>query len=333
MIRFLFSCLALLVGAFPAVAAPRDHLKQPDDWFRSPVGRERLENVLSWQDAHGAWPKNLDTSGEPFRGDPNGLKGTFDNSATVNELRLLARAFQVTKKDAYQSAFLKGVQCILDAQYENGGWPQGPNAKGYSQYITFNDGTMVGLMTFLREAATEERYAFVPAETRRKASEAFDRGIECILACQIEVDGKRTAWCAQHDPVTLEPRGARIYEHPSLSGAESAGIVCLLTSLDDPSEEVQASIRAAVAWFEKSKLTGIRFEERNGDGRVVPDPDAPPLWARFYEIETGRPIFSGRDGVVKYDIAEIEPERRNGYAWYGTWGERVEKCWANWKAK
>lgn len=290
--------------------------------------------MLSWQDTRGCWPKNLDTSAAPFRGEREEAKGTFDNSATVNELRLLARAFQVTQESACRTAFLKGLQSILDAQYENGGWLQSPDAKGYSQYITFNDGTMVGLMTFLREASTEERrYSFVPEETRRKASEAFDRGIACILACQVEIDGKRTAWCAQHDPVTLEPRGARKYEHPSLSGAESAGIACLLMSLDEPSEEVKASIRDAVEWFDKSKLLGIRFEVRNGDGQIVSDPDAPPLWARFYEIRTGRPIFSGRDGVVKYDIAEIDAERRNGYAWYGTWGERVEKCRSKWNPK
>jgi hypothetical protein len=37
--------------------------------------------------------------------------------------------------------------------------------------------------------------------------------------------------------------------------------------------------------------------------------------------------------VKKYDIAEIEPERRNGYAWYGTWPARLPKEHAAWKAK
>jgi hypothetical protein len=30
------------------------------------------------------------------------------------------------------------------------------------------------------------------------------------------------------------------------------------------------------------------------------------------EIGSNQPIYSGRDGVKKYDIAEIEAERRNG---------------------
>jgi PelA/Pel-15E family pectate lyase len=71
----------------------------------------------------------------------------------------------------------------------------------------------------------------------------------------------------------------------------------------------------------------------DGDKKIVRDDSAPPLWARFYEIETDRPIFAGRDGVKKYDLAEIEAERRNGYAWYGNWGTAVAERYAAWKRK
>ena len=37
---------------------------------------------------------------------------------------------------------------------------------------------------------------------------------------------------------------------------------------------------------------------------------------RFSDLQTGKPIFSGRDGIIKSSITEIEAERRNGYAWY-----------------
>lgn len=48
------------------------------------------------------------------------------------------------------------------------------------------------------------------------------------------------------------------------------------------------------------------------------------------EIESNRPLFSGRDGVKKYPLSEIEPERRNGYAWYGAWGEGVVARYEKW---
>ncbi|HWQ87156.1 pectate lyase [Brevundimonas sp.] len=62
---------------------------------------------------------------------------------------------------------------------------------------------------------------------------------------------------------------------------------------------------------------GRRFETVTADdgardARLVAAPDAVPLWARFYEPGTNRPIFVSRDSVVHYDIAEIERERRTG---------------------
>jgi PelA/Pel-15E family pectate lyase len=71
-------------------------------------------------------------------------------------------------------------------------------------------------------------------------------------------------------------------------------------------------------------IHGLRLEDFTGadgkkDKRVVADPAAAPIWARFYELGTNRPIFLGRDSVVRYALSEIEHERRNGYAYYGAW--------------
>ena len=42
--------------------------------------------------------------------------------------------------------------------------------------------------------------------------------------------------------------------------------------------------------------------------------------------------YRGVDGRrVTENITEIESERRNGYAWYGAWGERVAGRYGNWK--
>ena len=58
------------------------------------------------------------------------------------------------------------------------------------------------------------------------------------------------------------------------------------------------------------------------------------MWARFYELETMKPIFIGRDSVIKYDVTQIEAERRNGYAWYGDWPRKLlEQDYPKWKAK
>src|SRR5687767_7717768 len=56
--------------------------------------------------------------------------------------------------------------------------------------------------------------------------------------------------------------------------------------------------------------------------------------ARFYELRTNRPIFSGRDGVIRYNLDEIEQERRDGYAWLGAWPRAlVDEEYPAWKKR
>jgi len=330
---FWFTILTAAVAssAAGADASWRTYAEKRDEWYRGPEGRRITANILSFQAPKGDWPKNTDTSAAHYEGDPTKIRGTFDNGATVGELRFLARAYRATNDAKDRDAFLKGLDHILSAQYPTGGWPQtSPPGTGYPRHITFNDNTMVNLMKLLRDVADSDDFRFVDDARRSAARKAFEAGVMCVLKCQVNVDGRRTVWCAQHDAVTLEPRPARAYELVSLSGAESAEILMVLMSLDRPSPEVVRAVEAGVRWFEKAKLTGIRQEIVDGNKVVVHDPDAPPLWARFYEIGTDRPFFSGRDGVKKYHIDEIEAERRNGYAWYGNWGTKLKDRFAKW---
>jgi PelA/Pel-15E family pectate lyase len=327
-----FRVLLLSLLSSAAVSAfPGDLLDKPAAWFKSDEGRRTTACVLSWQSPAGDWPKNQDNTRKPYDGDRGKLKGTFDNGATTDELRYLARAFAATGDDACGQAFLVGFYHVLAAQYPNGGWPQYyPLSKQYHRHITYNDNCMVRLLEFLREVVTDKTYGFVSGGGLAKARTAFDRGVSCILKCQIVVNGKPTVWCAQHDEKTLAPATARSYELPSLSGSESAGILRFLMSLDKPSPEVVRAVKAGVAWFEASAIQGIRIDKVDGDRKVVKDPKAPALWARFYDLETGKPFFCDRDGVKKAALSEIGKERRNGYAWYGNWGDGVAKAFAKW---
>lgn len=301
------------------------------EWHRSPAGAKAAANVLSWQSPRGSWPKNRDCSREAYTGDRGKIDGTFDNGATTGELRFLAEAFLATGDARLKESFLLGIDHVLAAQYANGGWPQShPPGKGYHRHITFNDDTMVRILRLLRDAATAENMAFIDPARRVRAAAAFDRGVDCILRCQVVVGGKPTVWCAQHDVETLAPAGARSYELASLSGSESAGILQLLMSIDKPGPGVIRAVRAGVDWFEHAGIQGIRIVRKDGDRTLVQDPDAPVVWARFYEIDTGKPFYCNRDGVKTFDYNEVDAERRNGYAWLGNWGEAVRKAYAKW---
>jgi PelA/Pel-15E family pectate lyase len=307
--------------------------RQPADWFHSGEGKQVVENVLLYQFGSGGWPKNIDMAQMLSEADKRRLanrrrdESTIDNGATYTQLRFLARANAAVPEDRVRAAFLEGLDYLLNAQYENGGWPMfHPPRDGYTSHIDFNDNAMSGVMMLMDDvAAGKETFEFVDARRRERAAAAFAKGIECILKCQVVVGGQRTAWCAQHDENTFAPAPARAFEPVSLSGNESVGLVRCLMRVDNPSPEIVDAVRSAVKWFDDVKLEGIRVvsvETPEGRDRAVKeDLTASPIWARFYEIGTNRPIFAGRSKVVHYRYDQIERERRMGYAYYGDWPE------------
>jgi len=346
---FLMSCGFSLVAAEPTISW-KACLRQRADWYREADAIRIADNVLLYQRNSGGWPKNTDMARILSETEQDALihqKGrtdsTIDNGATVRPLRFLARVYNAAQMSRHEKSFLRGFDYLLEAQYDHGGWPQVfPLARGYSRHVTFNDGAMVGVLELLRDVAGgDSDYGFVDQSRRQRAAAAIERGIDCILKCQVIVDGQRTAWCAQHDEVTLRPAPARSYEKISLSGSESVGIVRFLMKIEEPSPEVVAAIEDSVAWFRRVRLTRIRQVQRPDatlpkgyDKVIVADANAPPLWARFYELGTNRPIFCGRDGVIKYQLAEIEHERRVGYAWYTQAPtDLVERDYPAWKAR
>src|SRR4051812_19469872 len=156
-------CLLFVVflawGASQAFGArARDFLKQTDAWFDQDEGLRIAANVMSWQSEAGSWPKNTDTASVAYDGERSKLRGTFDNGATCDEIRLLGRAYGATHQMRFRTGAVMGIEHILRAQYENGGWPQSfPPGNGYARYITFNDDTFVHLMALMREVSREDR--------------------------------------------------------------------------------------------------------------------------------------------------------------------------------
>lgn len=321
----------------------------------------RAENMLLFQRNDGGWPKyHNDFSGYDRTQTSTDLaeaakkdKGdsTIDNGHTIGEIRELLGFYQSAGNTDYLDAAIRGVDWILEAQFDNGGWPQvyplEPN--DYSRYITYNDNAMTNVMNLMRDIFLERNnLQLLDASYVSKAQTAFEKGIQVILDTQVVINGTKTAWCAQHDNITLIPRRARSYELASNSGSESVGIVRLLMTLDNPSSEVIDAVNSAVAWFESVKIVGYALVEQDGDKVLVESPGN-VMWARFYSLDdyTGyeyqslfsafgpnEPFFCSRDGVPKKTIAEISHERRNGYAWYGSWPKNlIGSEYTAWKNK
>lgn len=313
-----------------------------ENFLKSPEARRIAENVLSYQKNNGGWEKNVpmhkvlsdDEVQKLLRSKNDFTVTTIDNDATTQEMRFLANVARFQPDERYRTAFLKGIDYLLKAQYENGGWPQFyPIQSNYSSHITYNDDAMVNVL-FLWQELLEKRESFpisIPDETFTEIQKSFYKGIDIILKTQYRQNGKLTVWCAQHDEFSLFPAKARAYELPSLSGKESATLVLFLMSLKNPSPEVIRSVESAVNWFKINKITGFKEVRVDGDKKWVKDLNAIPMWARFSDLETNEPFFCDRDGIRKKSYSEIGFERRNGYAWFTDAPSQVLEKYGAWK--
>lgn len=315
------------------------------------------ENMLTAQRSIGGWAKTLDGKTQPppydkvwdatliasISDEAGRNDATIDNNATTREILHLAKAYSETQNEKYKNAAEKGIEYLLKMQYENGGFPQFyPDSSIYRKHITYNDNAMIKVLDVLKNVANATKpFEKVGYDYREKAKKAVEKGIDCILKTQIIVNGEPTIWCAQHHYKTLEPIKARSFELASFSGSESVGIIEFLMSIENPTPSVKKAISNGVAFLDKLKLKGIKTERIKdaalpvGEDVVVrEDANANPIWARFYDLDTQKPFFCGRDGIKKATLAEIENERRAHYAWYGNWAEKLlTKDYPKWVGK
>ncbi len=351
--KSLLLTLLLLATALPAAAQHRRNpLRETDPaFFRTEEARRIGDQVLLYQRVTGGWPKNIDMAArlsdrdrarvlkEQSRRDDS----TIDNNATTTQMVYLARLYRETGEKRYRDAFRRAVEYLLDGQYENGGWPQfWPEMRGYQLHITYNDDAIVNTLNLFRALmAAEAPYDgdLTDAALRLRLSKAFDKAIGCILDTQIVVDGEPTVWCQQHDRETLRPAPARAYELPSYCSMESASIVRLLMELPRPDARVKRAVHGAMRWFDRYKLTGLRVE-RTGrpfsperDTRLVADPQATPIWGRFYDLDRCEPYVCDRDGIPRRRLDQIGVERRSGYSWYNSRAAELYPLYEKWAAK
>jgi hypothetical protein len=249
------------------------------------AAREARDALAAIQTAEG---------GFPYEANPAGLKitrATFDDDTTTGALDFLFRLYEHSRDDADRAMIVRVGEFILAAQYPNGGWPQEypPRKDTYKRCITFNDNAMINVMRALfrlRNLLHDDRYY-----------QAAVRGGECIL--KLQGGPGEEIWAAQYDPDTLRPAWARYFEPPSYSSAESRSICSLLIDvyLETGQDRFLEPLPRAFQWYDAHRLP-------NGK------------WARFYEVDTKRPVYGRRDKPEP--VYEFE-KATGGYSWQGDW--------------
>lgn len=337
-----------------------------DDAAKLAADKAKADIMLTWQTTEGGFYKHISdsaagagtkystawTSGSKSSSwlGANGVSlGTIDNDATTSELMFLADLYKRSGDTKYRDAARKTLEFLLLMQYPSGGFPQVYPARAdtvYSNYVTFNDDAMARVMIVLdqvaKKAAPLDATDLFTADQYARLANAIAKGIDFIIKAQIVQNNVKTVWCAQHDPVSYAPLGARAYELASKSGKESVGIITFLMS-QPQTPEIKAAVKAAIAWFKSDavKLKDTTYEKTNSKANKT-NPfvtqAGSTTWYRFYELNSETPIFSGRLPNAsdctspapfatctgkQNDIMAIEYERRYGYEWGGSYGTKL----------
>ncbi|MES2692279.1 MAG: pectate lyase [Verrucomicrobiota bacterium] len=249
------------------------------------------------------------------------IMSTYDDDNTQSAVRFLLACVAATKgsetpRDRAIRAMLdRALEGMLRAQYRNGAWPQRFDGKprdpaahapkkasipkeyprtwseafDYTGNYTLNDDTQYDFIRTLLEAGKQL------GDPRYVA--AAKRGGEWLVRAQLPEP--QAAWAQQYNEA-MEPSWARAFEPPAIASNESGSALRALVLLyrETGDRSYLKPIAAAVAWIERSALAAGR-------------------WARMYELGTNRPIYGDVDGNLHYTLAELTPERRNGYGWEG----------------
>ena len=310
-----------------------DHFSTPNyDSAKKESIIKQATYAVSWQLDNGGWDKDYSlhisrawngTESKKTKGwIVNGtILGTIDNDGTYSEMRLIAEAYRLstdeTQKKLFLDSFNKAFAFLQNLQYPTGGFAQVyPRRGNYSDNVTFNDDAMVNVLRLLQDIS-KQKYPFdqggiADSATQQLSATMMQKGVQYILDSQIVVNGTKTAWCAQHHPQTYAPAQARAYEHPSISGSESVGIIKFLLTLVD-NAKAQSAAQSAIAYLDSVKLSNTTYDDQTAPYIFAKDGET--IWYRFYEIGTNKGIFSDMSGEIKYDISEITEERRTGYKW------------------
>ena len=228
---------------------------------------------------------------------------TLDDDKSQSALRLLIEVDRSHgfKNEAIHEAVTYGLEALLKAQFANGGFPQGwgkpvepgivvkasfpkyewrtdGKFKNYWDFETLNDGlsgTVTKTLQLAYETYRDERY--------RNAMLQF--GDFLILA---QLPEPQPAWAQQYNHM-LQPIWARKFEPPAIAGRESEDAIETLLYLTaiTGDQKFLAPIPDAIRWLKRSMLP---------DGQI----------ARFYELETNRPLYLTKDDyTLTYDDAKV----------------------------
>jgi PelA/Pel-15E family pectate lyase len=278
------------------------------------AAKEAADALVWGQLASGGWDYQIDFDPvgskrwyfrrDKEKGEPQGRRrnySVFDDNTTQSALRFLMDIDEATgKRGAYHDSVKYALEFMLESQFPNGAWPQvyPLPERGYSRYYTFNDNAMNDCIAVMLGAYR----IYSDARCLNSAK----KGGDFIIASQLPAP--QSGWAQQYDH-DMKPAPARWFEPAACCSAVTVRNVHTLIELylETGEDKYLKPIPSALNWLERSKL-----------------PEG--VWARFYELETNRPIYVTSDRRVVYERADLRP----GYSWFADYGgEEVSRLYNN----
>lgn len=323
-----------------------------------------VENIISWQFGmfQEDYPKNLNSTTKGFWSKRecnfltqyNGTANSYTDSngdikynygslqdGTGVFIKLIIDYYLKNINTNTANICLESINLFIDFLnemiYDNGGIPQYFPLQGYHfDNICINDGAFINYLKYCDFILNSKIKNDISSDKILLLTENYTKALTCLLNLQIEIEGKKTIWTQQYDPLTLEPTSARSFEQISLCSLESSQILLYLMSKKNPSNLIKSSIISGCEWFYNNKISDYTQRQTNNNIYIVNDKDNVKrnLYSRYYTIDKdSEPIFFDRDENT-YSLNtfnDMPLERRNGYTWLGTWGDYLLKCFEKWK--
>ena len=257
----------------------------------------------------------------------------LDDDVTQSALRFLMRVDAALKfqNETIQDSVRYGLDALLAAQYPNGGWSanfdrfplfspsesdfpikQASYPESWSRtwpkaydgpYVTNDNLQANAIYTLIRAV---EIYGDREPRYRKALLQAGD----FLLLSQMP--DPQPAWAQQYN-VTMQPTWDRQFEPPAISGRESQEILDALIAVARATGEPRflEPVPRAVAYLRESLLP-------NG------------MLARFYELETNRPLYFTRgSGGQGWEITYESDRLASNYGW--EWESRLDEIEADWR--
>lgn len=292
-----------------------DAWRATGDPVHAAAAREAAGALLWCQLSSGGWEDDFDFAPDfarrrHFRRDAEAgdtepgkrkRRSTLDDNKTQSAMRFLLELVHdpaFSGDEELRTALDFAFDGLLAAQMPHGGWPQQyedpfeqpeggeiqPDAAAsypeswsrehpeapYSHLATLNDNNLrnvMGLLLRARELEGEEKGARYLESARRL-------GDFLLLA---QMPAPQRGWAQQYNH-KLQPSWARKFEPPAIATVESFGAIETLLDLwvVTGEEKYRVTLPEALDWLEGSRLP---------EGQ----------WARFYELESNRPLYAVAD--------------------------------------